>query len=204
VIPYVGLVTRAIAFGLDAALINLVALLVGAVVALTFSVLSLPNELEVVAAAAGGVLYLLAIVGYFTTFWTTTGQTPGSRALGIRVTPAEGDVLSPRRALLRFVGLTLAALPLFLGFLWILVDDRRRGLHDRMARTVVVDAPRVSAVVVEGHPAVHGGAAARPGANGQRPADGLDAIAHVAQARPLAAGRRVEPDAVVGDVELEG
>jgi uncharacterized RDD family membrane protein YckC len=46
----------------------------------------------------------------------------------------------PRRALLRFVGLTLAALPLFAGFLLILVDDRRRGLHDRLARTVVVEA----------------------------------------------------------------
>ena len=45
----------------------------------------------------------------------------------------------PRRGLLRFIGLTLAALPLFLGFLWILVDDRRRGLHDLLARTVVVE-----------------------------------------------------------------
>jgi uncharacterized RDD family membrane protein YckC len=38
--------------------------------------------------------------------------------------------------------LTLAALPLFAGFLLILVDDRRRGLHDRLARTVVVEDPR--------------------------------------------------------------
>jgi uncharacterized RDD family membrane protein YckC len=49
----------------------------------------------------------------------------------------------------RFVGLTIAALPLFAGFLIILVDDRRRGLHDRLARTVVVeegqDAPEMPA-----------------------------------------------------------
>jgi L-ascorbate metabolism protein UlaG (beta-lactamase superfamily) len=32
--------------------------------------------------------------------------------------------------LVRFLGLTLAVLPLFAGFLLILVDDRRRGLHD--------------------------------------------------------------------------
>jgi uncharacterized RDD family membrane protein YckC len=32
----------------------------------------------------------------------------------------------------------VAAIPLFAGYLLILVDDRRRGLHDRLAGTVVV------------------------------------------------------------------
>jgi uncharacterized RDD family membrane protein YckC len=136
---YVGLVTRAIAFGLDAALINAVAIITAAIVALTFSIVSLPEELQTVAVAAGGVLYVAWVVGFFVTFWSTTGQTPGSRVLGIRVEPTAGTRLLPRRALLRFVGLTLAALPFFLGFLMILVDDQRRGLHDRLARTVVVE-----------------------------------------------------------------
>jgi uncharacterized RDD family membrane protein YckC len=38
----------------------------------------------------------------------------------------------------RFVGMIIAAIPLFAGYLMILVDDRRRGLHDRLAGTVVV------------------------------------------------------------------
>jgi uncharacterized RDD family membrane protein YckC len=139
---YVGLVTRAIAFGLDAALINAVAILTSAVVALTFSVVTVPKELQTVAIAAGGALYVVWSVGYFVTFWATTGQTPGSRALRIRVRAASGGTLRPRRALLRFVGLTLAALPLFAGFLLILVDDRRRGFHDWLARTVVIEAER--------------------------------------------------------------
>jgi uncharacterized RDD family membrane protein YckC len=137
---YIGLVTRAIAFALDAALINVVAILTTAVAALVFSVVTIPDELRAVAVAAGGALYLLWSVGYFVTFWATTGQTPGSRVMRIRVRPASGDRLRPRRALLRFVGLTLAAIPLFAGFLLILFDDRRRGLQDRLARTVVVDA----------------------------------------------------------------
>jgi uncharacterized RDD family membrane protein YckC len=137
---YVGLVTRAIAFGLDAALINAVAILTAALVALTFSVLSIPEELRKLAVAAGGVVYLLWAIGYFVAFWSTTGQTPGNRAVGIRVQTSSGARLRPRRALLRFVGLTLAALPLFAGFLIILVDDRRRGLQDWLARTVVVEA----------------------------------------------------------------
>ena len=139
---YVGLVTRAIAFALDAAVINAVAILMAAVVALSFSIVSIPDPLQSVAIAAGGVLYILWLVGYFVTFWATTGQTPGSRALRLRVRTVGGERLRPRRALLRFAGLTLAAVPLFAGFLMILVDDRRRGLHDRLARTVVVEEVR--------------------------------------------------------------
>ena len=44
-------------------------------------------------------------------------------------------------AIVRLAAMALAALPLFAGFLLILVDDRRRGLQDRLARTVVVYAP---------------------------------------------------------------
>ena len=137
---YVGLVTRAIAFALDCALINIAAIATAAIVSLTFSVVSIPEELRTVAVAAGGAVYALWAVGYFVTFWATTGQTPGSRIMRITVRTASGGRMRPRRALLRFVGLTLAALPLFAGFLLILFDDRRRGLHDRLARTVVVNA----------------------------------------------------------------
>ena len=56
-------------------------------------------------------------------------------------------VLSPRRSLLRFGALVLAALPLFAGFLPILVDDRRRGVHDMLAGTVVVAVPSAIATV---------------------------------------------------------
>jgi uncharacterized RDD family membrane protein YckC len=138
---YVGLITRALAFAIDAGIINAVAIVTAAVVSLTFSVVTVPDDVQVVVAAVGGVVYLLWTVGYFVTFWSTTGQTPGSRVLRIRVIPASGERLPPRRALVRFIGLTLAVIPLFAGFLPILVDDRRRGLQDMLARTVVVDAP---------------------------------------------------------------
>jgi uncharacterized RDD family membrane protein YckC len=138
---YVGLITRALAFAIDAGIVNAVAIVTAAVVSLTFSVVTVPDDVQVVVAAAGGTVYLLWTVGYFVTFWATTGQTPGSRVLRIRVIPASGGRLPPRRALVRFIGLTLAVIPLFAGFLPILVDDRRRGLQDMLARTVVVDAP---------------------------------------------------------------
>jgi uncharacterized RDD family membrane protein YckC len=141
-IAYEGLVTRAIAFSVDAALINLAAILVGLAVGLTASVLGVSESVETVLLACGGVAFLAWTTAYFVTFWATTGQTPGNRLLKIRVCRADdGAVLRPRQALLRLACLALAAIPLFAGLLTILVDDRRRGLHDMLAGTVVVDAP---------------------------------------------------------------
>ena len=86
-------------------------------------------------------LWLVWAVAYFVTFWSTTGQTPGNRLLRIKVVRArDGGVPRPRQSLIRFVGLTLAAIPLGAGFLPILFDDRRRGLQDMLARTVVISA----------------------------------------------------------------
>jgi uncharacterized RDD family membrane protein YckC len=136
---YAGLVTRALAFGIDAAIINAAALIVSAVVALTFSVIDLPDWLKAFGLAVGAVAYAAWLVGYFTVFWTTTGQTPGDRVMRICVRTRDGSRMKPRRAVLRFVSLTLAALPLFAGFLMILVDPDRRGLHDYIARTIVTD-----------------------------------------------------------------
>ncbi len=138
---YEGLVTRAIAFAVDAALVNAVAIVVSGGVALTLSVLSVPDSLDTALLAVGGALFLVWSAGYFVVFWSTTGQTPGAHLMRFRVCRADdGSVLSPSRALLRLVCLTLAALPLLAGFLPILFDDRRRGLHDMLAGTVVIEA----------------------------------------------------------------
>ena len=139
---YEGLVTRAIAFALDAVVINAVALAVGVAVGLSLSVLSIPNDVHDALLVMGGVAWVLWSIGYFVGFWSATGQTPGDRLLGIRVCRADdGGTLGPARALLRLIALTLAAVPLLAGFLPILFDDRRRGVHDMIAGTVVVAGP---------------------------------------------------------------
>ena len=104
-----------------------------------------PTTSRTVLVAIGSVAYVLWSVAYFVGFWSTTGQTPGARLLRFRVCTYGLGPLKPRRALLRFAGLVLAAIPLFAGFLPILFDDRRRGLQDILARTVVVEAADVSA-----------------------------------------------------------
>jgi uncharacterized RDD family membrane protein YckC len=138
-LDYQGLVTRGIAFTIDAVVINLVAVVVAAAAALIVSALSLPDSLDKALVAAGAWLFLVWSAAYFVTFWSSTGQTPGNRVMQIRVVRAtDGTLLRPRRALLRLVGLMLAALPLFLGFLPILLNQRRRGLQDWIGGSVVV------------------------------------------------------------------
>ena len=77
--------TRWIAFTVDAALINLAALIVSVSVGLALSVLDPSNSVEKAALVVGGVAYVVWTIAYFVTFWSTTGQTPGNRLLQIRV-----------------------------------------------------------------------------------------------------------------------
>ena len=150
---YEGLSIRAIAFAVDAALINAIAITVAGAVALLLSVLSVPDWVGTALLAVGGVAFLLWSIGYFVVFWSTTGQTPGGRLMRIRVCRArDGAVLGPGRSLMRVVYLTLAAIPLLAGFLPILVDDRRRGLHDMLAGTVVVSVPSPYSVAGDAPP----------------------------------------------------
>jgi uncharacterized RDD family membrane protein YckC len=152
---YSGLVTRTLAFALDAAIVNACALGVALVVGLGLSVLHLPENADVLIAAIAGGLWIAWTVGYFAFFWCTTGQTPGDRVMSIRVVDTRGrDRVKPRVAVLRFGGLILAAIPLLAGLLMMLWDDRRRCLQDRLAHTVVIDAPSSGDDGPAGPPAV--------------------------------------------------
>ena len=153
--PYIGFVTRFIALAIDATIINGVAIVVAAAVAQILNLLPDSSGRDKVAVAVGAVAVGLWVIGYFVAFWTGTGETPGNRLLRIAVRRADGTPLRPRHALVRLFGMVLSA-PLLLGYLPILVTDRRRGLPDWMAGTVVVAAS------VERHDPGHGRATTEP------------------------------------------
>jgi uncharacterized RDD family membrane protein YckC len=141
---YAGLVTRAVAFAFDALVVNVSAGLVATLVALGLSVLSVPDSTDSLLVALGGALYVAWNFAYFVVFWSTTGQTPGDRLMQIRVVSAKtGEPLTAARGVVRMVGVTLAAMPVLLGFLPILFDRNRRGLHDFIVGSVVVHVPLV-------------------------------------------------------------
>jgi uncharacterized RDD family membrane protein YckC len=173
---YAGFVTRAVALTVDALLVDVIAIIVGAAVTLIATALGGDSSLSALQAVIGGFAWLLWSAGYFVTFWTLTGQTPGQRLLGIRVASAGGGPLKPMRAIRRFVGLVVSMIPLGAGFLPVLVDDKRRGLHDRIAGTVVHwDVRRVT--LPELSPAITAPSLAPPPADpSDSPASGIGEV----------------------------
>ncbi len=74
-------------------------------------------------------------------FWRRKKATPGKLAIGARVVDAAtGQAITTRQGIVRCLGYFVAALPLFLGFLWVAFDPRKQGWHDKLAGTVVVRA----------------------------------------------------------------
>lgn len=71
--------------------------------------------------------------------WHTLTGTPGKLLMGCQVVDARhGRPVGWGQAVLRYLGYFLSALPLGLGFLWILWDRHGQGFHDKIAKTVVV------------------------------------------------------------------
>jgi uncharacterized RDD family membrane protein YckC len=86
---------------------------------------------------------LLSIViafGYLIYFWTTTGQTPGKKMMGLKVIATDGATLNVSKAVMRIIGYMVSGAILYLGFIWILFDTNKQGWHDKIAGTYVVKA----------------------------------------------------------------
>ena len=142
---YGGIATRAIALATDALVTTVLFTSAVGIVSLVASLVGgLRPQWLVGALLASG--WFLVAGTYFVLFWSSAGQTPGMRLLRLRVRGPAGGPPSIGRSLVRLVGLVLAIVPLFAGFIPVLFSERRRGLPDYLAGTVVVydEAPAAS------------------------------------------------------------
>jgi uncharacterized RDD family membrane protein YckC len=72
-------------------------------------------------------------------FWKYRSATPGKIILGMKIVDARtGGELSAGQSIGRYFGYFVSMLALGLGFLWIGLDQRKQGWHDKMAGTVVI------------------------------------------------------------------
>jgi uncharacterized RDD family membrane protein YckC len=82
--------------------------------------------------ASVGVVYYV----YFTAFG---GQTPGKMVLRIKVVRTDGSSLTLGRAFYReTIGKFISGIIFGIGYFMVAFDDKKQGLHDRMADTYVV------------------------------------------------------------------
>ncbi len=71
--------------------------------------------------------------------WLICAATPGKMAVSAKIVDAKtGQRPKPRQFIIRYLGYYLSALPLGLGFLWVAIDSRKQGWHDKLAGTVVI------------------------------------------------------------------
>jgi uncharacterized RDD family membrane protein YckC len=150
---YAGFVSRLMAFVIDVVIISFTIgtvtwfLSVTATVMqlrtfLGFSLSAIPGSAEFIDALFGpvtaGVFIAFVIIAYQVIFIAFAGQTPGKALLGLRVVSLDGKRLGYGRAVLRLLGYLASGLPLYLGFIWVIFDDRRQAWHDKIAGTCVI------------------------------------------------------------------
>ncbi len=72
-------------------------------------------------------------------FWIVKSATPGKMATRIRIVDAAtGGPPSTRQCIVRYVAYFASLLPFAAGFLWVAIDARKQGWHDKLAGTVVL------------------------------------------------------------------
>ena len=72
-------------------------------------------------------------------FWRYRGATPGKMAISARIVDAKtGAAPSTGKLVVRYFAYLVSSLPFGLGFVWIAIDRRKQGWHDKIAGTPVV------------------------------------------------------------------
>jgi len=139
-VPYAGLGSRIPGLLVDVVALHIVYLVGIAMVGLTVALANwTPSHTLADALAAAGWAAIVAV--YFTGFWATAGQTPGMALLRVRLVGTDAEPPGWGRSLLRLAASLVAVALLCIGFLPVLVDDRRRALQDLVAGTVVIYEP---------------------------------------------------------------
>lgn len=93
-------------------------------------------------AFSGGFFSIIIWGGYQWYFLTQhQGQTPGKMVMKIRTIKADGTPINGTDAVLRYVGYLINSVfpPIWL---WALIDRKSQGIHDKIAGTYVVRAPK--------------------------------------------------------------
>jgi len=86
-------------------------------------------------------LFLVTFL-FFALFWTRSGQTLGMIAWRLRIESDQGQPLSAKQALLRFMAAIFSAVALGMGYWWIMFDSNKLSWHDRWSNSRVVQLPK--------------------------------------------------------------
>ncbi len=72
-------------------------------------------------------------------FWIYKSATPGKMVFKLSIVDAKtGGKASNAQLIGRYLAYYISVIPLFLGIIWVGIDKRKQGWHDKLAGTVVI------------------------------------------------------------------
>ncbi|MBU3979658.1 RDD family protein [Patescibacteria group bacterium] len=97
------------------------------------------NTLGDAAANIALVISIVLSIGYYVVYQEKQGQTIGKKAMKIKVVTFDGKTPTMFTFFLReIIGKTISAVILCVGYLMVIWDKKKQGLHDKIANTYVV------------------------------------------------------------------
>lgn len=130
---YAGFWVRFLAYLIDGVVYYIIALI--ALMIIGIDMMSMTPD------PTASLVQILIGLAYWVGFWSWKAATPGKMALGLVVVDGEtGEPKGVGGYVLRYIGYFVSSIILGIGFIMIGLTDRKRGLHDMIAGTVVVKA----------------------------------------------------------------
>jgi len=97
--------------------------------------------------------YVLPLIAVMV-FWQYRSATPGKIMMGLVIVDAKTlGKPSFGKLVLRYIGYYVSTIPLLLGLIWVGIDKRKQGWHDKIAGTLVLktDAKQQAQTALEGN-----------------------------------------------------
>ncbi len=152
-LQYRGAVIRLIAFIVDTIVLLIISYIISRVGGGTATVINGTSSALISTSKWQGWVVVAFFAVYFVGFWAWRGQTLGKMLMGAKIVKTNGRPVGIGRALLRFVvyflylilysltgRLIVLFLIFFIVFIMIGLDRRKRGIHDLIAGTVVINS----------------------------------------------------------------
>lgn len=139
-VSYAGFWKRVAAQIIDAIILNIVGTILGLII--TGSSMYSIRGGGIAAGRVAGFEVVFVVIGwlYYTLLESSARQaTVGKMALGIVVTDLQGKRISFGRANARFWGKIVSVVIIYVGFIMVAFTEKKQGLHDKMAETLVVN-----------------------------------------------------------------
>ena len=136
---YAGFWVRFCAYVIDTVVVTLGGGMLGFIIGFAAALVA-PDTLEnPVFDILTGLGSTIVTAAYFVFMHSSSKQaTLGKMAMGLKVTDLDGERIGVGKAFLRMIGTIVSGVLLMIGYLMVAFTERKQGLHDKIAGTLVV------------------------------------------------------------------